>query len=229
MRFEATDRWRARWPSAVVACMQVQGVSNPELSPELDAWLFAMEQQLRERYAGFDRATLRASPPFAAYERYYKEFGQTYHVWRQVESVALKGTAIPRRAALVEAAFAEELASGLLTALHDSDVIGESIVTDIATGDEVVVAYNGQEFRLDADDMYMRNDIGVLTSIVKGPTAYGRVTSETTNVTVCVYAPAGIGSDAVARHLAAIAENMRLVSPAAEVVASEIISAPGSV
>ncbi len=224
MRFEATDRWRARWPNAVVACMQVRGVSNPELSPALDERLSAMEQQLRERYAGFDRATLRASPPFAAYERYYKEFGQTYHVWRQVESVALKGKSIPRRAALVEAAFAEELSSGLLTALHDSDVIGDSIVTDIATGDEVVVAYNGQEVRLDADDMFMRNDTGVLTSIIKGPAFSGRVTPETTNVTVCLYAPAGVGTDAVAQHLEAVAENMRLVSPAAEVAASEIIA-----
>ncbi len=225
MRFEATDRWRARWPNAVVACMRVGGVSNPEFSPALDERVRAMERLLRERYAGFDRATLRASPPFSAYERYYREFGQTYHVWRQVESVALNGKPIPRRAALVEAAFAEELSSGLLTALHDSDAIGEAIVTDIATGDEVVTAYNGQQVRLDADDMFMWDDTGVLTSIIEGPAAYGRVTPETTSATVCVYAPAGVGSDAVARHLEAIAENMRLVSPAADVAASEIISA----
>ena len=227
MRFEATDQWRNRWPGAVVACMLVTGAINPERNASLDARLEEIERQLRDRYAGVDRAALRERMPFAAYERYYKQFEQTYHVWRQVESVASKGKPIPRRAALVEAAFAEELASGILTAMHDGDRIGELIVTGVAHGGETMTSYNGKSVQLDKDDMYMRDKTGVLTTVVRGPAAYGMVTPDTTNAVVAVYAPEGIGADAVTRHLDAIAANMRLISPGATVEFREVIVASG--
>lgn len=227
MDFEATDRWKLRYPGAVVACMLVTGVTNPARSSELDARLDEIELELRERYAGFDRAALRASAPFDAYERYYRQFGQTYHVQHQVESVALKGKPIPRRAALVEAAFAEELASGILTAMHDADAIGVAITADVAAGDEQVVLYNEKTVTLDPGDMYMRDENGVLTSVIRGPAAYGLVTPETTRVVVCIYAPDGVGADAVRAHLERIAANMRRVSPVAEIENLAIIAAPG--
>src|SRR5262245_43987392 len=124
LEFEVSSRWRQRWPGAVVGCLVASGVANPEQSASLDDRLEEAERSLRVRYAGFDRAALRALAPFDAYARYYKQFGQNYHVLRQVESVALKDQPIPRRAALVEAAFVEELSNGLLTAMHDADVIG---------------------------------------------------------------------------------------------------------
>ena len=224
MDFEATDQWRLRYPGAVVACMQVTGVTNPAQSVALDARLDQIERELRERFAGFDRAAVRASAPFDAYERYYRLFGQTYHVQHQVESVALKGKPIPRRAALVEAAFAEELHSGILTAMRDATAIGKTVVADVAGGDEQVV-YNGKTAQLDAGDMYMRDDNSILTSVIRGPAAYGLVTSETTSVVVCVYAPDGVGPDAVRIHLERIAANMRLISPTADVKLLEVIAA----
>lgn len=226
MDVQATDRWQLRYPGAVVGCLEMTGVTNPAQSAALDARLDAVEQELRERFAGSDRAAIRASAPFDAYERYYRQFGQTYHVQHQVESVALKGKPIPRRAALVEAAFAEELASGILTAMHDADAIGGTIIADVAEGDEEVVLYNGKTVQLDAGDMYMRDENGVLTSVIRGPAAYGLVTPDTTNVVVCVYAPDGVGEQAVRVHLERIAANMRLISPLAEVELIEVIAAP---
>src|SRR5690606_23628663 len=160
---------------------------------------------------------IRALPPFDAYGRFYKQFGQNYHVLHQVESVALKGKPIPRRAALVEAAFAEELESGFLTAMHKAEAIGPTNVTAASPSPETYTLYNGKETVLDPDDMFMRDERGVLTSVIKGPAAYGLVTPETTSVAVCIYAPDGIGKDPVRTHLEAIAENMRTVSATAEV------------
>ena len=65
--------------------------------------------------------------------------------------------------------------------------------------------------------MFMRDAHGMLTSVIRGPAAYGLVTPETTSVAVCVYAPAGISPDAVTQHLASVAENMRLVSENAQI------------
>lgn len=225
MPLHATVRWKSRYPGAVVACMVVTQVTNPAQSAALDERLCAIEQALRTRYAGFDRAALRGSAPYAAYDRYYRSFGQTYHVQHQLESVALKGKSIPRRAALVEAGFAEELASGLLTAMHDADTIGDGITVDIASGAESVELYNGTAVQLDEGDMFMRDEVGVLTSVIRGPARYGLVTPETTRVAVCVYAPEGVGRDAVTGHLQAIAATMRLTSPDAEIEMLEVIDA----
>jgi DNA/RNA-binding domain of Phe-tRNA-synthetase-like protein len=223
--FAVSDRWRQRYPGAVTGCLVVTNVANPAESEALNVRLSEIERELRERYDAYDRAALRAAPPFDAYTRYYKQFGQNYHVLHQVESVALKGKAIPRRAALVEAAFAEELQSGLLTAMHDGGAIGDQILTDVATGKEKFTSYNGKSIQLDEGDMYMRDDRGILTSVIRGPAAYGLVTPDTTTVAVCVYAPEGIGPEAVRRHLDAIASNMRLVAPGAETTLADVIVA----
>jgi DNA/RNA-binding domain of Phe-tRNA-synthetase-like protein len=205
--------------------MVVTGVANPASAGALEARLETIENDLRERYAELDRTALRAMPPFDAYDRYYKSFGQNYHVLHQVESVALKNKPIPRRAALVEAAFAEELRSGLLTAMHDADAIGPKIITDAANGTETVTLYNDKTATLDDGDMFMRDEHGILTSVIRGPAAYGLVTTETLAVAVCVYAPAGVGADLVTQHLAAIAGNMRLISEGARTEFLEVIEA----
>jgi DNA/RNA-binding domain of Phe-tRNA-synthetase-like protein len=225
MDFEVTNRWRERCAGAVVACKVVAGVLNPERSAALEPRLAEIEQEVRERYAGLDRAGMRARSPFDAYDRFYKRFGQTYHVLYQVESVALKGKPIPRRAALVEAAFAEELNNGLLTAMHDADAIGPVITADAALGVESVTLYNGTAVTLKPDDMYMRDEQGILTTVIQGPAAYGLVRPSTSRVAVCVYAPDGIGAEAVERHLAAIAGNMRLIAPDAVVELTSVITA----
>jgi DNA/RNA-binding domain of Phe-tRNA-synthetase-like protein len=124
---------------------------------------------------------------------------------------------------LVEAAFAEELHSGVLTAMHDADAIGQRILTDAATGTETVTLYNGKSVDLDEGDMFMRDERGILTSVIRGPAAYGLVTPQTTRVAVCVYAPEGIAAGAVSRHLEAIAANMRLIAPDATIELLEVI------
>lgn len=225
MKFEVSNAWRARYPGAVVACLAVSTHGNPDGSQALEPRLAEIEQELRERYAGLDRAALRARSPFDVYDRYTRSFGQNYHVLHQVESVALKGKSIPRRAALVEAAFAEELRSGLLTAMHDVDTIGPAIQVDGAAGDEPVTLYNGNTVTLKPDDMYMRDDRGILTSIILGPASYGLVQPSTTRIAVCVYAPGGIGPEPVERHLDAIAANMRLIDPEGAVELRSIITA----
>lgn len=225
MEFSASSEWLLQYPKATAALMVVDGVRNPGRAEALEPRLESIERDLRTRFAGFDRSALRATPPFNAYDRYYRQFGQNYHVLHQVESVAFKGKAIPRRAALIEAAFAEELESGLLTAMHDADAIGELIVVDVATGAETVTLANGSAAVLKPGDMYMRDEHSVLTSVILGPTAYGLVRPSTERVAVCVYAPVGIGAAAVARHLDAIASNVRALSEQATVQFLAVIEA----
>jgi hypothetical protein len=133
--FAATPAWHAAYPSAVGGALAMRGVANPETDPTLDEERVRLEVELRTRYAGLSRAEIRTTGHLAANDVYYRRFGQTYHVLMQIESIVLKGKPIPRRAALVEAAFMAELATGILTASHDMFMRDRTgILTSIVAG-----------------------------------------------------------------------------------------------
>jgi DNA/RNA-binding domain of Phe-tRNA-synthetase-like protein len=201
----------------------MRGVANPPVSTALDDAKRALEAELAAQWAGKSRAELRADPVLGVYDAYYRRFGQNYHVQMQIESVALKGKPIPSRAALVEAMFMAELATGILTAVHDLDRIEGDVVVDVATGDEAYVRYDGAEERCKPGDMYMRDDGGVLTSVAQGPTNHGLVTPDTAAAVFCLYAPVGIPVATVEVHLDLIERNVRLISPNAAAVARTVV------
>jgi DNA/RNA-binding domain of Phe-tRNA-synthetase-like protein len=70
----ATDAWRSTHPGAALGVLALRGVTNPARHPALDARKAALEQSLRERYGGLDRAALAQLPVLQAYAAYYKRF-----------------------------------------------------------------------------------------------------------------------------------------------------------
>jgi DNA/RNA-binding domain of Phe-tRNA-synthetase-like protein len=221
----STERWKAAYPGAGAGLLIMRNVSNPEGHPALDERRAEIETELRSRYGSLSKAEIRASGNFPAYDAFYKRFGQTYHVLMQVESVALKGKAIPRRAALVEAAFMAELRNGILTAAHDLDELELPMTIDLTDEGETFELYNGKLQPCKADDMTIRDRRGITSTIICGPAAYARVVPETTAALFYCYAPAGIGDAAVRDHLAEIEANVRLISPDAVTEALETVTA----
>ncbi len=195
----------------------MRGVSNPPASALLDLKKAELEETLRKRHVGADRAALKADPVLAAYTAYYKRFDKTYHILAQLESVALKGKAIPRGACLVNAMFMAELSGLLLTAGHDLDSIRGTLVADAAAGTETYGTLGGREQALKPDDMYIRDDEGILSSVIHGPDFRSRIVPGTTRVLFTVYAPPGVGPRAVSAHLDALTRNVLVFSPDAQV------------
>ncbi len=223
--FEATPEWKTRHPGAISAVLAFRGVRNPENHPALDEAREQLEVDLRARFGAMDRPTLRATQPIAAYDRYYRGFGQTYHVQHQVESVASKGKAIPRRAALVEAMFMAELETQILTAGHDLDLVQLPVTVDIAkVGDQIPLA-NGTTREPPTGDMLMRDGQGIISSVILGTDQRTRISPDTTAALFAIYAPASVTEDQVLAHLAAIERNVRLISPEAENVAAVVVGA----
>jgi DNA/RNA-binding domain of Phe-tRNA-synthetase-like protein len=206
----ASDDWRAAFPGAVVGALAMRGVANPEQSPALEDAKRQLEAEVR---AAPEPA---AEPVLRAYVDYYRARGKTYHVKAQRESVALKGKPIPSRAALVEAMFMAELRNLILTAGHDLDAVEPPLRADVTAGGERYVLLSGAEAVLDGNDMLMADGAGIVSSVLRGPDRRSRITRETRNVLFAVYAPAGIGEDAVRRHLADIRSNVQLVAPDAQ-------------
>jgi DNA/RNA-binding domain of Phe-tRNA-synthetase-like protein len=224
MQLETTGEWRCAFPGAHVGILVVDGLRHRSQSDALDGQLAELEGELRRRYAGFDRARLTELPVLRAYQTHYKPFGQTYHVLRQLESVALKGRSLASPGGtLVSAMFAAELSTLLLTAGHDADVVEDPLIVDTSRTRDRFVTIGGQERELKAGDMLMRDGVGVISAVLHGPDLRTRLTESTRRALFVTYAPAGIGADDVQRHLDEIARYVSFADSGAMVTQLEMV------
>lgn len=223
--FEVSEMWKRVYPGAAVGVLAMSGVCNPDHHAGLDRRKGELEDELRARYAGYDRAALKALPVMQAYQSYYKRFKKSYHVQLQLESIVFKGKPIPRVAALVESMFMAELDHLLLTAGHDLELVREPVGVYVADGSERFVRINGQEQQLKAGDMHIADAEGVLSSVIYGPDQRTRIRPETQQVLFTTYAPPGIGGRAVELHLCGIRDYTRLFAPEAKVLSIDVFEA----
>ena len=221
----ATEKWKKAWPGAVVGVVGMRGVGNPDRNAALQEYAAEVQAHLQTRFKGTNRALLAGTPTLRAYSDYYKRFGNTYHVQLQLESVLFKGKPIVGPSAIVEAMFIAELKNMLLTASHDLGAIRGGMTVDVAAGSERYTLLGGGEQALKAGDMFIRDEEGVLSSIVYGPDWRTRITSQTQSVVFTVYAPAGITAGEVEAHLTDLETTVRLFSPGAAVEIREVLAA----
>lgn len=222
--FRVSQDWKTAYPGAAAGVLVMRHVGNPTQHPGLDRWITECEGELRARCQTRDRAALKALPPIQAYAAYYKRYKKTYHVQLQLESVALKGKAIPRSPALVAAMVTAELKNLLLTAGHDLEVIQPPVTLTVATGGEGYRLLDGHEQGLQAGDMMMADAQGIISSVLYGPDQRTRITPDTRHVLFAVYAPPGIGERAVAQHLEDLRAAVLLFAPEAEVEGLDVYS-----
>lgn len=221
---EVTPAWRSTFPDAYVGILVVRNVSNPDRHPELEQRKAELEDQLRSQFSGQNRAALSAHPILQAYSNYYKRFKKTYHVQLQLESIAWKGKSIPSMPALVESMFMAEMKNLLLTAGHDLDTLSLPLVLDVSTGIERYTLMRGEEQILKPGDMMISDQNGVISSIIYGPDWRTQITANTRNAVFTVYAPTGIGEQAVQQNLMDIQETILTFSPGAQVELLRVFS-----
>jgi DNA/RNA-binding domain of Phe-tRNA-synthetase-like protein len=221
--------WQTRAePGAIAGFLALDQVSNPPQHDGINELASALEAELRERFAGQDRAAIQETPPHPAYAAFYKRFGQRYHVGMQLDSVARKGKSLPRVAALVEAMFIAELRNGILTAGHDWQALTPPVMLGVGTGAETFTKANGETTSIKDGDLYTADAHGVLSAIISGPSALARIGPDTTNVLFVVYAPAGVEPSRVEAHLDELEANVRLISPAAIITGRTLVVAGNS-
>jgi DNA/RNA-binding domain of Phe-tRNA-synthetase-like protein len=223
--FQISDRWKITIPDAHAGVLVLRDVVNPPSHAELEKRKIALEQELRARYANQDRAALTQLPVLQAYAAYYRRFKKTYHVQLQLESIVFKDKSIPSVAALVEAMFMAEIKNLLLTAGHDLDSLHLPLTLDVSRGDERYTLLRGQEQVLKADDMFIRDGAGVISSILYGPDQRTAINAQTRHVVFTVYAPAGIGEGTVLNHLQDLQQNVLLIAPNAQAELLQVFGA----
>jgi len=212
-----SEAWKARYPGALVGTLVMHHVANPPHHPELERRKGELEDELRRRFTGATTADLAGLQPVPFYNSHYKRYKKTYPVLQQLVSIALKNESIPQVAALVEAMFMAEVKNLLLTAGHDLEAVVEPVTLDVSRGDEYYVRLNGQEQRLKPGDMMMTDSRGIISSVIYGPDYHTRITSNTRHAFFVIYAPKGIGEQAIRQHLDDIRANVMIVAPEAKV------------
>jgi DNA/RNA-binding domain of Phe-tRNA-synthetase-like protein len=222
---EVSDAWKVAFPRAHAGVLVMRDVVNPAHHAALEREKEALENQLRERFAGQTRGDLDQLPVLQAYAAYYKRFKKTYHVQLQLESIVFKGKSIPSVAALVEAMFMAEVKNMLLTAGHDLDTLQLPARLDVSQGDESYTVLRGQLQQLKPGDMFIADRAGIISSIIYGPDQRTQIQLATRNVMFTVYAPDGISEQAVVDHLHDIERYVRLVAPESRVEMLQVFGA----
>jgi len=222
--FDASQRWKDLYPDAMAAALVVRDAVNVLEHAELQARKRALEANVRSRFSSPD--DIKSVPEIRSYIAYYKRFEKTYHLVQQLKTV-VTGRSLPTVSGLVDVMFMAEMKNLLLTAGHDLATVVPPVVLDAGAGDERYLKLNGEEQLAKAGDMMVLDGKGILSSVIHGPDYRSRITPQTRDVLYTVYAPRGITSDRVVGHLADMAENIVLFSPAALIEPIRLLSACG--
>jgi len=219
---EAMPAWKSAFPSAHVGVLVLRNASNPAHHIELERQKAELEEELRARFAGQDRATIASHPTLKVYGEYYKSFKKTYHVQLQLESIVLKGKSIPTVASLVECMFMAEVKNMLLTAGHDLDTLQLPLTLDVTQGTESYMLMRGVEQVVKAGDMMISDQVGIISDIIYGPDQRTQITESTRNVVFTVYAPTGIDKLAIVQHLQDMRDYVKVIVPQVQIELLEV-------
>ena len=106
--------------------------------------------------------------------------------------------------------FMAELENRILTSGHDADTVQGHLIYDLADDGEEYVKLNGKKQVLVKNDIVLRDEEGVLASILFGPAARTSITMETVNPLFFAWCPIGITTETVEEHLVTILGYMEI-------------------
>jgi DNA/RNA-binding domain of Phe-tRNA-synthetase-like protein len=106
------------------------------------------------------------------------------------------------------------------------DAVVPPVRVDVTTDGARYRLINGTASAVAPGDMMMADGVGIVASVIRGPTSGTRITSETRTVVFVAYAPAGVGEHVVRDHLERIRENVHLVAPEARSEEPATLTAP---
>ena len=211
-----SESWKITIPAPCVGLLAVTNMPNQKDHPDLKSAREALEDELRSKYGAMDRKSLRETPVFAAYDAFYRPFKKSYHVQLQLESVVFKGKSIFSPSALVACMFMAELETGLLTAAHDLTSLALPLVADMATGNETYQRLDGSEQVLKEGDLFIRDQEGILSSVIYGPDQRTQIRPETEQAVFTTYGPPGISKTQVHEQLEILESFIKIFAPTAE-------------
>lgn len=210
---ELSNVWLEKFSQYRIGILALGNLKNPASHPALEEAADKSAIRLRKQYRELDRQSLRQLPEFAAYYAFYRNFRKSYHVRLQLESVVFSNKPIQSFSSLVTAMFLSELETGLLTVVHDRDLLSEPLRADTAEGGESFQQISGQNKDLKKGDLYLADQDGIISSVIYGPDIRTRIRPETTRAIFTTYGMPGISRERIEAQLFRIEDLVRLFSP----------------
>ncbi len=198
MDFTVRPELKIMYPTAVFGGLTIANQRNTKKHPDLEQTKRRLETRIRDDYPdpGED-------PVVQAYAGYFDRWGKTYPIEFQIKSVK-KGRTFPQVSTHVDCMFLAELEDRVLTSGHDMDAVQGGLVYDLADDGEEYVKLNGKKQVLVKNDVVLRDDEGVLASVLFGPAARTSIQMETVNPLYFAWCPVGISRETVDEHLSNI-------------------------
>lgn len=221
--FEKTAAVNEVYPEAKFGYLIVDGLQGNSDRAEMNAMIAEELQQLKLAYPNYDRKQVLAAEPFCHYSAYYKKFKKTYHVLGQLESILLKEKSIPLVGPAVEAMFLAEVKHHLLTAGHDFAALEGPLIIDVAKTPLTYQGLSKKEQTIVSEDLYVSDQSGAITSIIKGPDFRTRITKDTEKALYFIYGVPGITKEQILGELQSIADYLTRVIPTVHVEQMKVI------
>ncbi|MBD3172032.1 hypothetical protein GF326_06135 [Candidatus Bathyarchaeota archaeon] len=205
MEFTVRPEVKIMYPSAHFGSLTIKGLKNTKQDEDLEKKKHILEKEIRNNYP-----EPTDDPVIGNYTLYYTKWDKTYHIQYQIKSIK-KGRGFPNISVYVDCMFMAELKNRILTSGHDLDTIKGELVYDLADKGETYLKLNGDTQTLAKNDIVLRDEEGILASILFGPAARTSIKKESRNPLYFAWCPVGLTRESVENHLSNISEYLRLV------------------
>lgn len=203
MEIKVESELKMKYPDAVFGSMIVTNVPNCERNERLEELKRKVEAEIRG-------ISLEKDDILQGYRAYFKRWGKTYPVEFQIKTIQ-KGGRFPQISVLVDSMFIAELKNRILTSGHDLDAIQGDLTFDVSRGGERYIMLNGREQELKRDDIILKDEEGILASVLYGPAKRTSITLDTRNVLYFAWCPYRVDESLIISHLKEILSNLRVV------------------
>jgi len=117
----------------------------------------------------------------------------------------------PQVSTLVDCMFIVEVKKRILTSGHDLDLIQGDLTFDASDGGEQYIKLNGREQVLKENDVILRDEQGILATVLYGPAERTSITSETRNALYFAWCPYRMDEEQITSHLNDKLSNLNIV------------------
>jgi DNA/RNA-binding domain of Phe-tRNA-synthetase-like protein len=205
MVFSVRPEVKIFYPTATFGSITINKQQNMKTHPDIEQAKHLIEKKIRETYPDPEE-----DPIVQSYAGYFDKWGKTYPIEFQINSIK-KGRTFPQVSTHVDCMFMAELENRILTSGHDRDTIQGRLVYDLADEGEEYVKLNGKKQVLLKNDVILKDDDGVLASVLFGPAARTPIKGDTLNPLYFAWCPIGIDHETVDEHLSTIAKFLKIV------------------
>jgi len=205
MRIKITPELRDEYPQATFGSLTARDAPNTKRHQQLEEAKRRLEEMIRESYPD-----PREDHRIQSYQTYFKRWDRTYPIMLQVRTIKGWGR-FPQVSALVDCMFLAELKNRILTSGHDLDQVRGDLTFDVSQGVESYTKLNGKTQLLPKRDLILRDEEGILASILYGPAKRTSIAPGTSNALYFAWCPYEVSKSDIEGHMNDIVANLRTV------------------